>query len=54
MNRDGYSPPSHMYYETIRQGYRDFNLDPTNLIQARDSFPNHMHKQDIWRSKQWG
>ena len=54
MNRNGYSAPSPMYYETIRQGYRDFNLDPTHLIQARDSFPKHMQRKDIWQSKQWG
>lgn len=53
MNRDGYSKPSNMYYETIRQGYKDFKLDPTNLKEAKDLF-NYPMKSDTWTSKQWG
>jgi len=54
MNRSGYSAPSQMYYETIRQGYRDFNLDPAHLISARDVLSKNAYANDVWRSKQWG
>jgi len=57
MNRTGYAKPSPMYYETIRQGYRDFSLDPVDLVKAKNSFSNDTKAYDnplMWRSKQWG
>lgn len=55
MNRTGYSQPSSMYYETIRQGYRDFNLDHTKLVEAKNFFSNvYTESNPTWESKQWG
>ena len=34
MTRGGYYPPGRDYYQSILQGYKDFNLDPTHLQQA--------------------
>ena len=36
MNSDRYSAPYQVYYDTILQGYRDFNLDTKYLEQARN------------------
>jgi len=52
MNRNGYASPSYHYYETIKQGYADNNLDVEKLEIAIDHALNSVDEPYI--SKQWG
>lgn len=57
MNREGYASPSYGYYEVIKQGYQDNNLDCAKLEEAVDHSLNTINEpymRNIPRSKQWG
>lgn len=50
MNSTGIFPPSQGYFETIKQGYRDFKIPLKGLIAARDASwekkaPTHVERQ---------
>jgi gamma-glutamylcyclotransferase (GGCT)/AIG2-like uncharacterized protein YtfP len=49
MNHSEISPPSTGYYESIKQGYKDFNLDLKYLEHAkRHSYTNGRYGGELW------
>ena len=48
MNHAGYYGPSHHYFRTILDGYRDFGLDTSELYNARDNARFGEQENRIW------
>ena len=53
MNRSGYGSPSYGYYETIKQGYKDCQLDVQKLEEAVDHSLSLDAVNNPYVSKQW-
>lgn len=51
MNERGIAPPSTWYYETIRQGYRDFGLDHRYLTTALNDSWGRKDETDYTRRR---